>query len=136
MLVRTCLAAAISLEDATDDLNASIDYRNGLVIKYQKDPPTTHSERIAFYIGTYHDGKVDQRFSNNVDALVHQVDDCIFFGMLLSEQLYKLERKLRLRNAWKYRLGIPRQYPADWSLGPQWGSYPRQGTIRRLVERL
>jgi hypothetical protein len=110
------LAAALSLEDAADDLNLSIDYRNNLVTDFQKNPPPAHNERTAFYLGAYRDGKVDLRFANNIEALSHQTDDCIFFGMLLSEQLYKLERKLRSRNGWKYRLELPRQYLADWTL--------------------
>jgi hypothetical protein len=110
------LAAALSLEDAADDLNSSIEYRNNLVADFQKNPPPNQLERIAFYVGAYRDDKVDLRFTNNVEALLHQVDDCIFFGMLLSEELYKLERKLRSRNRWKYRLEVPRQHPADWTL--------------------
>jgi hypothetical protein len=118
------LAAALSLEDATDDLNLSINYRNNLVTDFQKDTPRTHQERIAFYVGACRDEKVDQRLANNIDALAHQVDDCIFFGMLLSEELYKLERKLRLRNGWKYRLNVPRQYPADWAFAKEQNLLP------------
>jgi hypothetical protein len=110
------LAAVLSLQDATDDLNASIDYRNSLIADFQKNAPPSHEERIAFYIGAYRDGKVDQRFANNIEALSHQVGDSIFFGMLLSEKLFELERKLRARNWWKYRLEMPRQHPADWTL--------------------
>jgi hypothetical protein len=110
------LAAASSLADATDDLNLSIDYRNNLVTEFQKNPPPNQIERIAFYVGAYRDGKVDQRFANNIEALAHQADDCIFFGMLLAEKLYKLERELRRRNWWKYRLEVPKQHPADWTL--------------------
>jgi hypothetical protein len=110
------LAALLSLQDAIDDLNASIDYRNNLISDFQKNSPPSQEERIAFYVGAYQDGKVDQRFSNNIEALSHQVDDCIFFGKLLSEKLFAVERKLRARNWWKYRLEVPRQYPADWTL--------------------
>jgi hypothetical protein len=49
------LAAALSLEDAADDLNLSIDYRNNLVTDFQKNPPATHDDRIAFYVGAYRD---------------------------------------------------------------------------------
>jgi hypothetical protein len=118
------LAAALSLEDATDDLNLSIDYRNNLVTDFQNNTPPTHQERVAFYVGVYHDQKVDLRFGNNIDALSHQVDDCIFFGMLLSEELYKLEGKLRLHNGWKYRIDVPRQYPADWTLAKEQNLMP------------
>jgi hypothetical protein len=110
------LAAVLSLEDATDDLNSSIDYRNNLIFDFQKNTPQTHKEKIALYVGAYSDEKVDLRFANNIAALLHQADDCIFFGMLLSLELYRFERKLRARNWWKYRLEVPRQYPADWTL--------------------
>jgi hypothetical protein len=110
------LAAMVSLKDATDDLNLSIDYRNNLISNFQQQPPANHMEKIAFYVGAYRNETVDARFANNVEALSDQVDDCVFFGMLLAEELLNLERKLHGRNWWKYRLNVPRQFPADWSL--------------------
>jgi len=109
------LAAALSLEDATNDLNLSIEYRNDIISRFQ-EPPETHQARIELYVGAYRDDKVDLRFANNIEALSHQADDCIFFGMVLAQELLKLERKLWRRKWWKYRLGVPRQHPADWTL--------------------
>ncbi|WP_156175491.1 hypothetical protein [Bradyrhizobium sp. LTSP849] len=109
------IAAAASLADATEDLRISIDYRNSLISEFQKRQPTTHLERIAFYVGAYMDEQVDLRFGHNLEALSLQADDCIFFGMKLADELLRLERKLHSRNGWKYRLNIPRQHPADWS---------------------
>jgi len=54
-----------------------------------------------------------------MEALFHQVDDCIFFSMLLANELLAREKKLHARNWWKYRLNVFRQHPADWSLARQ-----------------
>jgi hypothetical protein len=110
------LAAVLSLEDATNDLNTSIEYRNNLISQFQQNPPATELKRIILYVGAYDGGKVDLRFAHNLEALLHQADDIIFFGMVLSQELLKLERRLRARNWWKYRLGVPKQYPADWTI--------------------
>ena len=119
------LAAALSLEDATDELNASIDYRNNLVSDFQKNGPEATEERIHLYVGAYREGQVDTRFADNIEALSRQADDCIFFGTILSEELFKRERIVRARNWWKYRLSeVPRQYPADWTIAREAGLMP------------
>jgi hypothetical protein len=110
------LAALVSVKDATDDLKLSIDFRNDLIADFKKHPPATHLEKIAFYVGAYTNESVDLRFGHNLDALLHQVDDCIFFSMLLANELLAREKKLYARNWWKYRLNVPHQFPADWSL--------------------
>ncbi|WP_426410093.1 hypothetical protein [Bradyrhizobium ganzhouense] len=118
------IAAATSLADATEDLRLSIDYRNNLISEFQKRQPMPHLERIAFYVGAYMEEQVDQRFGHNIDALNHQADDCIFFGMTLADELLRLERKLHARKGWKYRLGVPRQYPANWSIAQEQNLIP------------
>jgi len=125
------LAAALSLGDATDDLNLSTDFRNKLVADFQeKASQMNHQEKIAFYVGAYRDEKVDLRVSHNIEALAHQVDDCIFFGMLLADKLFALERRIRARNWWKYRLAaVPRQYPTDWTLARNGGLIPDSRTM-------
>lgn len=113
------LAAVVSVKDATDDLKFSIDFRNDLIADFKKQLPATEQEKIAFYVGAYTNDAVDLRFGHNLDALSHQVDDCIFFSMLLADELLAREKKLYARYRWKYRLNVPRQYPADWSLARQ-----------------
>jgi hypothetical protein len=115
------LAALVSVKDATDDLKQSIDYRNNLIADFKKysSPTRTETEKIHTYVGAYAHDIVDLRFGDNIEALVRQVDDCIFFSMLLANELLTRERKLHARNWWKYRLNIPRQFPADWSLAKQ-----------------
>jgi hypothetical protein len=72
------LAAVVSVKDATDDLKFSIDFRNDLIADFKNNPPATHLEKIALYVGAYANDAVDLRFGHNLDALAHQVDDCIF----------------------------------------------------------
>lgn len=127
------LAAVLSLEDATNDLNTSIEYRNNLISQFQQNPPATELERIILYVGAYGDGKVDERFAHNLEALLHQADDIIFFGMVLSQELLKLERRIRARNRWKYRLGDTKAISCRLDDSPKRKSYSRKGTVRRLA---
>lgn len=110
------LAAIVSLRDATKDVKESIDFRNDLINNFRENTPATEFEKIAVYVGAYHEEKVDQRFGHNLEALFKQIDDCIFFSMFLADQILQSERKLRGRNWWRFRLNLPKQYPADWSL--------------------
>jgi hypothetical protein len=86
---------------------------------FKKRLPATEKEKIELYVGTYTGDSVDLRFGHNMDALLHQVDDCIFFSMLLAYELLAREKKVHARNRWKYRLSVPRQFSADWSLARQ-----------------
>jgi hypothetical protein len=114
------LAALVSVKDATDDLKLSIDLRNNLISDLKnKSSARTEAEKIHLYVGAYANGSVDLSFGQNMEALLHQADDCIFFSMLLADELLARERKLHARNWWKYRLNVPLQHPADWSLARQ-----------------
>jgi hypothetical protein len=111
------LAAVVALSDATDDLKLSIDYRNSLIAEFQKNPPATDADKIAFYLGFRNSaGMIDERYKGNIAALAHQVDDCIFFGMLLADELLSYGNKIHRRNRWRYRLGMQKILPADWTL--------------------
>jgi hypothetical protein len=114
------LAAAVTLSDSIDDLKLSIDFRNVLVDEFRKNPPATTQDKIARYLG-FHDsaGMVDERLKVNIAALFHQVDCCIFFSKTLAEELLKYGNAIRRRNWWRYRLGIPKMLPADWTIAQE-----------------
>jgi hypothetical protein len=57
---------------------------------------------------------IDDRFQSNIQALHAQTDDCIFFARKLADDLLNYGTRLRRRNAWKYRLGIPKMVREDW----------------------
>jgi hypothetical protein len=111
------LAAVISLTAAIDDLRNSIDYRNGLISEFREQAATmTELERIQFYVGASRTGQVDNRFPHNVTALSKQTDDCIFFCMVLADELLRRGDKLWASSKWKlFRLGVPKLEPADWT---------------------
>ena len=48
-----------------------------------------------------------ERFKMSIDAIYNQTDDCIVFSRILAEDLLTYGNRLRRKNAWKYRLGIP-----------------------------
>jgi hypothetical protein len=118
-------AAAISLTGAIDDLRNSIDYRNGLISDFRvRNAAMTELERIQFYVGAPGAGQIDNRFPHNIEALSKQTDDCIFFSMTLVDELLRRSDQLWARNWWKYRLGIPKLLPADWTMSRELGLIP------------
>jgi hypothetical protein len=66
----------------------------------------------------------DERFKASVEAIYNQTDDCIFFSRLLADDLLTYGNRLRRKNAWKYRLGIPKMKDADWSTAEGQGLLP------------
>jgi hypothetical protein len=99
-----CMTLAVQMNSSAEDLRASIKARNDLIDTFQKNKPPTPSERIQFYFGYPGQGSIDHRFRNNIDALNHQVDDCITFSMMLGEELAKrynaIYGRYRHRFAW------------------------------------
>jgi hypothetical protein len=70
---------------------------------------------MQFYFGFPGQEGVDHRFRNNIDALSHQVDDCITFSMMLCEELAKRYNGIHSRYKYRFRLGLNKIIPADWS---------------------
>jgi hypothetical protein len=121
------LAAAISLTGAIDHLQNSIDYRNGLISDFRaRNAAMTELERIQFYVGAPGQGHVDNRLSHNITALASQTDDCIFFGTVSADELLRRSDRLWKRSIWKYRLGLPRLRPVDWTAAREAGLLPNE----------
>jgi len=110
------LALVVALSSAIDDLKNSIDLRNDLVVEFREKQPMSEKEKIELYLGAAGSGIIDTRFANNIEALAHQVDDCIFFSMRLADKLLARGKTLRRSNAWRFRLDIPKFQPFDWSI--------------------
>jgi hypothetical protein len=114
------LAAAAALSGAIDDLRNTIDFRNGLVSEFRKGrAEMTELDRIQLYVGAPTAVEVDRRFATNVEALSHYTDDCIYFSLLLSKELMDYGTSLRSRNRFKFRLGVPKFLPVDWTKANQ-----------------
>jgi hypothetical protein len=110
-----CMSLAVQMHTSAEDLRASIELRNELVEKFQKNSSASTAEKIQFYFGYPGNGIVDHRFRNNVDALIHQVDDCITFSMMLCEELLKRYNAVHGRYKYRFRLGLYKMIPGDWS---------------------
>jgi hypothetical protein len=111
------LAAVVALTGVIDSLKNSIDFRNDLISEFrQRRTAMTELDRIQFYVGASKAGEVDSRFVTNIQALSRYRDDCIFFSMLLADELMHYCNSLRSRNRLKFRLGVPRLLPADWTI--------------------
>lgn len=110
------LAAVISLTGAIDDLRNSIEFRNDLIEQFRtKQSEMTELERIQWYVGGAGTGQIDNRFAHNLEAISKKTDDCIFFCKILSDELLERSDHLRARSWWKYRLGMPKLWPVDWT---------------------
>ena len=90
------LAAVVSVKDATNDLKLSIDFRNDLIADSKKRLPAMEKEKVEFHVGAYTGDSVDLRFEHNMDALHHQVDDCIFFSILLCDDYWPVRENFTL----------------------------------------
>jgi hypothetical protein len=110
-----CMSLSVQMHSSAEEFRASIAARNELVESFQKNKPASHAERIQFYFGYPGEGFIDQRFRNNLDALSHQVDDCIMFSMMLCEELLKRYNAVHGRYKYKFRLGLNKMIPGDWS---------------------
>ena len=130
----TGLLAAAEFVSTMDAFSKSVEYRNVLVIDFQRrGAELGDADRVLTYFGLPRAGFVDQRIEMNVNALYRQLDDCIFFGQMLDEQLLAHGRRLRHRHLWRYRLATPKFVEADWSLAAQKGLVPSRARYPSLV---
>lgn len=121
------MAAAIDLIGAIDGLNQAIRNWSELVLEFRQASPLTRRQLAEKYFGlATADGVVDDRFRANVFSLSNQTDDCIFFSKILADDLYTYTRRLRRRNAWKFRLSVPKEQPPDWTFAEAEGLLPNE----------
>lgn len=119
------LAAAVDLVGAIDGLGKSISNRNDLISEVRKDNPHEANMLAERYFGLRNvNGVTDERFRMTVEAIYNQTDDCIFFSRILADDLLKYGSRLRKKNAWKYRLGVPKLKPANWGIAERDGLLP------------
>jgi hypothetical protein len=111
------LAVSVALSGAIDDLRNSIGLRNELISEFREQrEKMTELQRIELYVGVPRTGEIDRRFGQNVQALYSQTDDCIFFSMLLADELRKYNNAVHSRNRFRFRLGRSKLLPADWTI--------------------
>jgi hypothetical protein len=110
------LVSVTALSGAIDDLRNSIDFRNSLISEFREQRnKMTDLDRIQLYVGAPKAGEVDARFVSNVQALSKQTDDCLFFSRLLAAELVQYGNVLRSRYKLRYRLGVSKLSPIDWT---------------------
>jgi hypothetical protein len=119
------LAAAVDLVGAIDGLDKTIAYRNDPIAEIRKESPLQPEILAERYFGLRNTaGVTDERFKAIIEAIYNQTNDCIFFSRILADDLLGYGNRLRRKNAWKYRLGIPRLKGADWSIAQKEGLLP------------
>ncbi len=119
------LAAAVDLLGAIDGLEKSINYRNELIADIHKKSPHQVDSLAELYFGLRNaNGVTDERFRVSIEAIYNQTDDCIFFSRILADDLLTYGNRLRRKNAWKYRLGVPKLKGADWAKAERDGLLP------------
>jgi hypothetical protein len=128
------LVSVAALSGAIDDLRNSIDYRNGLISEFREQrDKMTELDRIQLYVGAPKAGEVDARFVSNVQALSKQTDDCIFFSMFLAGELMRYGSVLHSRNRLRYRLGVQKLLPVDWTIAQEANLLPNEAEYANWV---
>jgi hypothetical protein len=107
------ISTAIALTGAIDDLKGSFDYRTALAEEFRKNAGDPLPLRVARYLGLFFNNFVDDRFRNNIEALLSHTDDCIFFAVKMSTLVVKYENKLR-RRRWHFYLPGRRLIEPNW----------------------
>jgi hypothetical protein len=119
------LAAAVDLVGAIDGFDKSVKYRNDLIAEIGKESPVQADLLMERYFGLRNaNGVTDERFKVSLEAIYNQTDDCIFFSRILAADLLTYGNRLRQKNAWKYRLGVPKLKGVDWSTAEGQGLLP------------
>ncbi len=84
------LAATSTLIGAVHSLNESINKRSVLIQEYKEKGLPSRSDFIYLYFGIEDEhGNRDTSFSDTIDAIYNQTDDCIFFSSLMCAELSK-----------------------------------------------
>jgi hypothetical protein len=121
---RRGLAALVQLSGSIDSLEKSVQLRNELVASFKSNSPTPHNVLLEKYLGLRSkDGVIDQGVAQNINALSEQVDDCIFYAMLLADDLIAYNASLRKENPRRYRK-VPNPGKADWTIAREQGLLP------------
>lgn len=119
------IAALVTLVGAIDGLAVSTKTRNEIV-EDRRTAKWNDQERLDFILGLRSaTGVLDERYRTNVQGIILQTDDCIFYAKILAADLARYANSLRWRASWFYRLRIPKIAQADWSYPEQLGLMPK-----------
>jgi hypothetical protein len=111
------LVAAVQLVNAIDGVDKAIEYRNELIGEIRQRSPYPAKELTELYLGlSNEDGAIDERYRSGVEEIHRQTDDCIFFSLILADDLSLHGTKLRRRKAWVLWSRLPKLTKIDWSI--------------------
>jgi len=129
------LVAAVEVISCIDTLEKSINYRNELIAEFKKEPMSDR-QKMERYFGLLVPGIeiVDERFASIVPALYNQIDDCIFFSLILADDLFEHGTSLRKRFAWRYRLPVPKLVRDDWTPAETRGLIPNRNRYANWLQ--
>ena len=118
--VRPLMAMFVQCAHSLDD---SITNRSDLLALYRSD---AHSQAVLVHLifGLPYEGGVDDRYSQNIEALVSQTDDCIQFGMMLTDDLVAHSQKLRVRYKKQFGVDVPATKKVIWDIPKKRGLLP------------
>jgi hypothetical protein len=116
------VATVVALSVAIADLNTSINLQNELCSEFRQTSQNS-SEKKSKYLGIFFEDKCDSRFRNNIEALVHRTDDCIYFSKHLSSLIVRIVNKIRSRNLLFFLSG-QKLNEIDWKIAEEAGLMP------------
>jgi hypothetical protein len=118
------LAASIQLISSIHGLALAISDRNQLIIEV-REASLDQKKLGERYLGLRSaEGIEDIRFGANMKAIFDQTNDCIFFAMILSEDLLTYGKRLRRRHMRRLRFSLPEMSKGDWSKAESEGLIP------------
>lgn len=89
---------SIHMRQSVDSLKQAVETRNALVLEFK---PLPQQQKVPLYLGLPNPNGVDLRYPNSMEGLAHNVDDCIYFAMLLQELLKAHVDRLRRKLWWR-----------------------------------
>ena len=119
------LTVVTTLRGSAHSLHEYIKARNRLVLGFIANNKVNEKEFPALYFGLKNrQGHVDATYASVMEAIYRGTDDCIFFSMVLQEELVKSGSAARALFLRKFGKNIPRILEPDFTLAANMGLLP------------
>jgi ATP-dependent protease ClpP protease subunit len=104
------------LDQTVRGLNASIGKRNELIETFKaRSLPSSSSELLALYFGFPFQERIDQQYSDSIEAIYKQADDAIWFSATLCSDLSAHGDQISATFKKKFGKGAPRIHKPNFA---------------------
>jgi hypothetical protein len=125
------VATVTALGDGVNNLNETLQKRNDLIGDYKANRLPAGAAIHHLYLGWKYEGnKVNNDYSNTISAIDHYLNDVVFFGMTLCEELQVHGQRIAAKNK-KHLRGAPSDVmTVDFSEARESGLIPDAGQYK------